>query len=314
MAPRLTVAGVAQRLGIAPATLRTWDRRYGIGPTEHASGSHRRYSPADVARLEAVRRLVLDGVPPGEAARVVLQGGYEGATGTPQFPDRHGALPVAPPTRPASPIPGADELVRRLDRAASSLSSEDVLDCLRQLLPEHGVVRAWEQVLVPVLVAAGARWERTGEGVEVEHLLSDCITAALRGHASSVVPSGGRPLLLACAPEEQHCLPMLALAAALAERGESARLLGAALPASALLAAVRRTGPAAVFLWSQLPSPGQSELLASLPVTRPPTAVIVGGPGWQPDLPARVSRADGLGAALDLLGRALRGQALASTE
>ncbi|MFM8693986.1 MAG: transposase, partial [Actinomycetota bacterium] len=26
---RLTVASVARRLGVAPATLRTWDRRYG---------------------------------------------------------------------------------------------------------------------------------------------------------------------------------------------------------------------------------------------------------------------------------------------
>ena len=34
--PALTVAAVARRLGVAPATLRTWDRRYGLGPTEHA--------------------------------------------------------------------------------------------------------------------------------------------------------------------------------------------------------------------------------------------------------------------------------------
>ena len=34
----LTVAAVARRLGVAPATLRTWDRRYGLGPTEHSTG------------------------------------------------------------------------------------------------------------------------------------------------------------------------------------------------------------------------------------------------------------------------------------
>lgn len=33
--PTLTVAAVARRLGIAPATLRTWDRRYGLGPSDH---------------------------------------------------------------------------------------------------------------------------------------------------------------------------------------------------------------------------------------------------------------------------------------
>jgi MerR family transcriptional regulator, light-induced transcriptional regulator len=62
--PMLTVAAVARRLGVAPATLRTWDRRYGLGPSEHTAGSHRRYSGIDVARLMIMRRLTLEGVPP----------------------------------------------------------------------------------------------------------------------------------------------------------------------------------------------------------------------------------------------------------
>ncbi|MGJ7440146.1 MerR family transcriptional regulator [Aquipuribacter sp. MA13-6] len=68
--PMLTVAAVARRLGVAPATLRTWDRRYGLGPSEHTAGSHRRYSGVDVARLMVMRRLTLEGVPPSEAARI----------------------------------------------------------------------------------------------------------------------------------------------------------------------------------------------------------------------------------------------------
>jgi hypothetical protein len=71
--PRLPVAAVAGRLGVAPATLRTWDRRYGLGPTRHSAGEHRRYSPADVARLDLLHRLVLAGVPPAEAARIARQ-------------------------------------------------------------------------------------------------------------------------------------------------------------------------------------------------------------------------------------------------
>jgi DNA-binding transcriptional MerR regulator len=66
----LTVAAVARRLGVAPATLRTWDRRYGLGPSEHTAGSHRRYSGIDVARLMIMRRLTLEGVPPSEAATI----------------------------------------------------------------------------------------------------------------------------------------------------------------------------------------------------------------------------------------------------
>jgi DNA-binding transcriptional MerR regulator len=84
--PILTVAAVAARLGVAPATLRTWDRRYGLGPSEHTAGAHRRYSVADLARLMTMRSLTLDGVPPADAARLAR----EGAPGT--LPE-----PVAPP-------------------------------------------------------------------------------------------------------------------------------------------------------------------------------------------------------------------------
>jgi DNA-binding transcriptional MerR regulator len=70
----LTVAAVARRLGVAPSTLRTWDRRYKLGPSEHTAGSHRRYGPDDVARLVVMRRLTLDGVPPAEAAQIALAG------------------------------------------------------------------------------------------------------------------------------------------------------------------------------------------------------------------------------------------------
>jgi MerR HTH family regulatory protein len=70
--PTLPVAAVARRLGIAPATLRTWDRRYGIGPSGHTTGRHRRYAPADIARLELMQRALLRGATPAEAAEYAL--------------------------------------------------------------------------------------------------------------------------------------------------------------------------------------------------------------------------------------------------
>jgi MerR family transcriptional regulator, light-induced transcriptional regulator len=70
--PTLTVAAVARRLGVAPPTLRTWDRRYGLGPSAHTAGAHRRYSPGDVARLMVMRRLTLEGVSPADAAKIAI--------------------------------------------------------------------------------------------------------------------------------------------------------------------------------------------------------------------------------------------------
>ena len=62
------MAAVARRIGVAPATLRTWARRYGIGPQAHEVGSHRKYCPGDLAKLMLMRRLISSGVSPADAA------------------------------------------------------------------------------------------------------------------------------------------------------------------------------------------------------------------------------------------------------
>jgi MerR family transcriptional regulator, light-induced transcriptional regulator len=316
--PRWTVAAVAQRLGVAPATLRTWARRYGLGPSEHAAGAHRRYTVDDVRRLETMRRLTLDGVPPAEAARVALRSptglhavggsGDGGRRLEASLPDRQGRLRGrGGPGGRVLALPGADATVRGLGRAAMALDAPEVTATLRREVQRHGVLHTWEHVLRPVLVALGERWASTGQGVEVEHLVSDCAAAVLRSVADGAVEARERrPVLLACAPDDHHALPLHALAAALAERGTGSRTLGPALPAESLLAAVRRTGPALLFVWSQLPGTAARAGLEQLPVTRPPTAVVVGGPGWaRATLPERVTVAADLGHAVDLAERAL---------
>ncbi|GAA2287228.1 hypothetical protein GCM10010234_28810 [Streptomyces hawaiiensis] len=82
---------------MAPTTVRTWDRRYGLGPDAHTGGRHRRWTPADVARLERMCALTATGIPPAEAARAVL-----GETTQEASP----AGPAAPASPEAFPTPG----------------------------------------------------------------------------------------------------------------------------------------------------------------------------------------------------------------
>ncbi len=293
----LPVAAVARRLGVAPATLRTWDRRYGLGPSSHAVGSHRRYGRADVARLETMRRLTLAGVAPGDAARRALGGPDDPSP----RPESDGRPRRGGPGGRVLALPGAEPVVKGLGRAAMALDSPAVLAIVREQLAAYGVVATWEHVLRPVLAAAGARWEATGAGVEVEHLLSDTVTAALR-EITLAPDTGGRPVLLAGGPGEQHALPLHVLAAALAERGTACRVLGAAVPDPALCEAVRRTGAAAVFVWAQFASTAAPAALCAIPVTRPPTALVVGGPGWSHhEVPERIVVARDLCSAVELL-------------
>jgi hypothetical protein len=67
-----SVGAVARRLGVAPSTLRTWNRRYGIGARELSPGRHRRYTAEDITRLEHMQKLILRGAAPADAARAAL--------------------------------------------------------------------------------------------------------------------------------------------------------------------------------------------------------------------------------------------------
>ena len=276
----LTVATVARRLGVSPTTLRTWDRRHGLGPSRHEAGTHRRYTVADVARLELMRRLTIEGISAGEAARVAI------ATSEADLPRISVDSSQDATTARAADLPavGSEEKVRGLVKAADGLDSQAVAGLVRESLDRRGVIATWDGLIVPALATIGQRWARTGQGVDVEHLASECVLGVLRHHVQrfAASPVNTRPILLACAEEEQHSLPLHAVSAALAERHVSTRVLGARVPVDALGSAIRRVGPAGVFIWAQRPHTGDPRMLATLPEIRPAPLMAVAGPGWPP--------------------------------
>ncbi|MGC9669457.1 MerR family transcriptional regulator [Planosporangium sp. 12N6] len=278
----LSAGAAARRLGVAVTTLRSWHQRYGLGPSGHEPGHHRRYTGDDMARLVLMQQLVTAGVTPAEAARWARR---SPRTGTSAPPSRQ--APTDGATRDggghALALGAAGSAARGLGRAALRLDVLGVRDLVAAAVTERGVVDAWDQVLCPVLAAVGERAADSDELVEVEHILSGCVSAVF---ASLARPPRDRPvrLLLSCTDEEQHSLPIEALAAALAVGGVPARVLGARVPPNALRAAVRRTGPVAVLLWSHARATADPAQLSGL-LSGPgrPTVVAAGGPGWDPD-------------------------------
>lgn len=295
----LSVGAAAARLGVAPATLRSWGRRYGLIAEDRSEGGHRRYSAADLSRLVRMQELVGTGLSPARAARVALHGDSNSSS---EWPGADKARRRGGPGGRVLAVPGTVAEVRGLARAVSRLDADLAVGQIGDLLVQRGVLATWDDVLCPVLMAAGARWGRTGGGIEVEHVLSEAIIEALRAYRAFLPrPAPARPALLACAPEEQHTLPLHAVAGALAEMHVPVRLLGARTPAISLLDAARRTGAAAIFIWRQAPDPdGRYDELNGLMRVRPNALVVVGGPGWTA-LPGFARRAPDLRAALALL-------------
>ncbi|MET9902342.1 MerR family transcriptional regulator [Streptomyces sp. NPDC006446] len=310
----VTTGFLARKLGVSPTTLRSWDRRYGLGPAVRADGRHRRWAPDDVAMVQEMCRLTAAGLPPAEAARVAKEAARGPVVAAPllvartpagiRIPERSSLTaprPGAPGSRPGTPasrsgtgLPLGDvrQECRGLARAAVRLDALAVQEQLTAAVRTHGLTRAWEDVMVPTLRAVGRKWESSGDRyVEVEHLLSWHVSATLRhvyvsaaGHGRDTVTP---PVLLACLPGEMHTLPLEALNAALAERRVPVLTLGGAVPPEALMTAVQRVGPSSVVLWSQTRNTANLPLACHIAATRwgvrgarTRSQVLLSGPGW----------------------------------
>lgn len=278
--PTLRVSAVAERLGVAAATLRTWDRRYGLGPSEHAAGSHRQYSWADFERLTTMRRLTQQGMAPAEAARVALAQDVTGEVApapspvTNLDPSAASTLKIGPIVDRLDQIPDA---ARPLVRAAARMDSSTIRQVFSSRLAASGVCETWEELAMPALQLVGEHWAQTGQGVEVEHLLTNALMCSLADYRHRLGATRGLTLL-ASADEDQHDLPLHAAATGMAEYGLRSALLGARMPHSALLASMRSAQPDVLVLLALIqPVPGQVGQLAGLAEH---TRLILAGPGW----------------------------------
>ena len=282
------VGSVAARLGIAPSTLRTWERRYDVGPSRRTAGGHRRYTEHDIERVMLTQMLIARGAPPSDAARVAHS--LDGPGLASALDSEHAQN--EDPTRPAEAVPALLEATlgddpRRIGRL--------VADVLRG----HGAVRAWTDVIAPSLIRIGTEWAAGRIGIETEHLASEAIGSELRAYTRRLAIDGTGPaIIVASAEDDQHSLPVFALEAALAEAGVGSHVLGARLPTYALADVTARLRPRVIFLWASLARPEGEPIWEVLATLGDETTVILGGPGWPHDIG---------------LGRGLRG-ALESTD
>ena len=286
---KLTVAAVARRIGVAPATLRTWDRRYGLGPSEHVEGQHRRYCPQDLARLTMMRRLIIAGVSPSDAAE--------------QAKSFKGVVKIS---KLVKEFEVREDVVDALYKALQGLDRTFVETSLAHQIDTYGIEGAWTDVIVPTLFLIGDEWENNQKGIEVEHLFSEILKNAFYSRTVALAkPLNPRPVLLAAVGEEVHSLPIYALAAALFERNIESYVLGARTPIEAISTMVTRCAPPAIFLWAQLPQNADTKYWQEIPSIRPAPRIVVGGPGWDAVECASVIRAEGLEHACDEITQAI---------
>jgi DNA-binding transcriptional MerR regulator len=330
----LTVAAVARRLGVAPATLRTWDRRYGLGPSEHTAGAHRRYSSADLARLVVMRRLTLEGVAPAEAAQLaattaVADGGFALASVStiPPAVIEAAVTDAAAIAGPGSglvagldapsieevPGEGLDEGLDGTRGAAAVDESEDAESRATQE-EQRADVADWAVSSLADRFAEEVR--SRGVAPAWDAVLSPALAtrdaamheAVARALAALPVATGDRAVLLAGVHDSTTDQPrgpvLLAAAAALAEAGTGARSVGEGVPVRMLAAALRRVRPPALLLHAEVEPVGDAlEGLASLTRVRPTPLVVLVGEGWTPAVQERLPAAERASGLADAVAR-----------
>lgn len=236
-----TIKRAAELTGIPEASLRAWERRYGV-VTPHRSGSgYRLYDDESIAALSTMRRLVDDGWSPAAAADAVLGGT---APPAPAPIDDGAADGGTHPTRPAADT-YTDQFLSATARM-DIVGIDESLDAAFALGSFEHVVDSW---LFPALTAVGQGWVRGEIDIAGEHAASHAVHRRLSAAFDAAGSRSRGPAVVVGLPSgSQHELGALAFATALRRNGHNVLYLGANVPPSSWHLAVTSHAARAVVL------------------------------------------------------------------
>ncbi|MGB1698862.1 MAG: MerR family transcriptional regulator [Nannocystaceae bacterium] len=221
------IQAVAEMTGIPAATLRAWERRYGVPSPMRTDSSYRLYSDADIDVIRKLRELTESGMAPAEAARVRKQ--YEAESPVPSGED--------PFERAQETIL---EAVERFDPTALEVA-------VRRMMFLGSAPMVFDRVLAPCMYTIGRRWHAGEISVGQEHMASEILGSAARDMLRLFQHDQDAPLaLLACFADEEHALPLYGVAFRFAQWGYHPVILGARTPPGAIRHAAERLDPAIV--------------------------------------------------------------------
>jgi methanogenic corrinoid protein MtbC1 len=244
-----TASEVEAQTGVAAATLRQWERRYGFPRPVRSASGYRLYSPQDIRDIGIMQDHQRRGVSARLAAELTLRGvAADGGAA------ERGRPPLAPPPVPGRAGVQAADLAHALARAliaADYAQAGDVLTEAHARLPVEDVMM---HVMSPSLVEIGALWARGEITIAHErgasHYLRSRLSALMEvaGVEESLDGGWGPVVVAACAPGEQHELGLMMLTLALRRRGVRVAYLGANVPLGDLTTFAHEHGAQALLL------------------------------------------------------------------
>jgi DNA-binding transcriptional MerR regulator len=267
-----SVGAVSERLSVAASTLRTWERRYGVGPSHRTQGGHRRYTERDIERVELVRRLVGRGVSAQDAARVARNLERE---------DLVSALSQES-TREQNHI-GTDDLVDAVLAATVTSDGRRLQDIVAGLLNGSQLVDAWRDVFSPALVRMAHESSAGSLAVEAERLATEVLIHEMHRVRDRGTRARRPQVLLASAVADGACLPFVALSAALVDAEVTTRTVGPETDPRAVADLVEKLRPQVLIWWEQ-PAGTEKSLRNQLERSPVDTFLMRAAPAWPHEL------------------------------
>jgi DNA-binding transcriptional MerR regulator len=263
----LRIGELSRRVGVSPAVLRAWERRYGVLRPERSRSGQRLYSEADERRVRRVLELIARGYSPAVAARL--------------------AAAPAPEPALAPAAPALTELAHELRGALFGLDEAAAESVFDRLLAGFALDTVLRDVVLPFLADLGDCWARDELTVGHEHFASAVIAGRLHALGRGWDAGIGPRAVLACPSHERHDLGLLCFALAMRGRGWRLWYLGADTPTVAIWSVSAQVAAELVVLGAARAEPlvDAADELAGLAAAH---RVCIGGRGASPALARRL--------------------------
>lgn len=261
---------VSELTGVSSATLRAWERRYGVPAPSRTASAYRLYSDEDVALITRMRDLVKTGTAPAEAARILYGEPVIGSTDA-------GVISGGAPIVEKDPFVAATE---RIIDAVRRFDPDGLEDEVAKSLTLGPAVVIYDRTIGPALVQIGELWHAGTVTVAQEHLASNVLGATLVHLLRLAQPSDAmRRVVLACFADEEHVLGLYGAGLRFASWGYRTLMLGASTPPAAIARVVDALAPDLVGLSATLmvPPPRARELVDAYADACHSTPWLVGG-------------------------------------
>lgn len=242
--PVYNLKAVIRETGLSPATLRAWERRYGLFKPQRSSGGHRLFSEDEIKLLKWLVARQKEGLSISRAIALWRSQVDQSPTPTQMIPDTR----LSPPSGETT----LDQQRHSWREACLAFNEPEAEFALAKALAIATPEEVCIQVMQKGLAELGEGWYAGRVSVQQEHFASSLVMRRLYAlFAIAPLPTRTGRLLAACPPGEDHDLALLMLAFILRWRGWELVYLGANVPLEQLDATLQATAPDLVLSVSQ---------------------------------------------------------------